>query len=80
MGKKQYRIPESFPEAKAICHHCVEDALFEVMSIMSKTVLGNMAPLIVLQAALQVSYRMLTKRIKIEERRLDERRQRSANA
>lgn len=80
MSKKQYWIPESYLEAKAICGHRVEDALFDVMSIMRKTVLGNMAPLIVLQAALQISYRLLTKRIKIEERRVEERKKRGSNA
>lgn len=79
MRKHLYYIPENTLEAKGICIQRVEDALHDIMCIMSKTVLGTMAPLIVLNEAVQVSYSMLSRRIKIEERRIEERNKRNGN-
>jgi len=79
MAKHEYYIPENRLEAQAICCQRVEDALYDVMRTMSKTILGTAAPLAVLLAAVQVSHGMLSRRIKIEERRLEEIKKRGGN-
>jgi len=80
MSKRQHYIPKNFWEARAICGERVEDALYDIMQIMSKTVLGtSVAPLEVLLAAVHVSTGMLKRRLKIEERRERERKARICN-
>ena len=79
MNKRQYNAPENYLEARIVLGERVEDALHEIMRVMSKTVLGTMAPLMVLDAAFQLSGRMLVHRVAIEERRHKERKIRNAN-
>ncbi|PKN06822.1 MAG: hypothetical protein CVU73_14960 [Deltaproteobacteria bacterium HGW-Deltaproteobacteria-8] len=81
MSKRQHYTPANYLEARTICGDRVEDALYDIMQIMSKTILGkSVAPLEVLLAAVHVSRGMLKRRLKIEERRERERKASTGNA